>query len=49
MVNISFIEMIEESAMIRGDDLVPRDFITEALERINSREEMVDMYPTGGP
>jgi len=43
------IDLVESSAEVRGDPKIPRDFITEALEKIESGEEDVVRYPMGGP
>jgi len=45
----TMIDLIESSAEVRGDPKIPRDFITEALEKIASGEEEVERYPMGGP
>ena len=43
------IELVEGTAKFRNDPAVPRDFITEALERIEAGQEKVSRYPTGAP
>ncbi|MFA6295307.1 MAG: hypothetical protein WC666_02690 [Candidatus Paceibacterota bacterium] len=47
--NSQIIEAVEGAAKIRGDLPLPRDFISEALERVNSGKEIVLRYPTGRP
>lgn len=43
------IELVEGAALARKEPKIPRDFITEALERVNSGKEIVERYPTGAP
>jgi len=45
----NLIRLIEESAEIRGNSPVPRDYIVEALERIELGEINVRRYPMGKP
>jgi hypothetical protein len=48
-MNPEFIDLVEKAAKMRGEEPVPRDFISEALEKIEKGEEKVEMYPTGAP
>lgn len=43
------VELVESIAKARGDQPVPRDFVTEALERVGTGKEDVDRYPDGAP
>jgi hypothetical protein len=45
----SLIELVEEAAKARGDAFVPRDYIVEALEKIERAEIEVPQYTTGRP
>ena len=45
----NLIELIEKSAKARGESFVPRDYIVEALEKIENGEIDVERYPTGVP
>lgn len=46
---MSYETMVEKAAEDRGDEPVPRDFISEAVRKIFSNEAEVRTYPTGGP
>jgi len=43
------IKLVEEVAIERGDESVPRDYIVEALEKIELGDIEVKRYPTGLP
>lgn len=44
-----FIELVESAIEMRGEDSVPRDFISEALEKIERGEVEIERYPSGAP
>lgn len=41
--------LVERAATIRGDPAIPRDFISDALEQIESGTAEVERYPNGAP
>lgn len=45
----SFVILVRQAAKIRGEVLVPEEYIKKALEKIESGEEKVMKYPTGTP
>lgn len=49
MIDMKLVELIEETAKIRGDDPIPREFIEKALEKIETGEIEVERYPMGDP
>ncbi|PIR98331.1 MAG: hypothetical protein COT88_02350 [Candidatus Colwellbacteria bacterium CG10_big_fil_rev_8_21_14_0_10_41_28] len=42
-------ELVEGAAEARGEAPIPRDFIVEAMEKIELGEEQAERYPTGMP
>jgi len=42
-------ELVEGAARNRRDSVVPRDYIIEAIELVESGNEKVTTYPTGIP
>ena len=44
-----WIDLIEAKANIRGDPIVPRDYIVEAIEKIERNEVLIERYPRGQP
>ena len=49
MFERSLISLVEAAAQARNQPPVPRQFIEEALRRINAGEEEVSRYPMGSP
>lgn len=47
--NSHLIDLVEGAAKFRGDQVIPRDFIAEALERVGNNQETVERYPLGKP
>ena len=45
----NLVELVESAAKIRGEPTVPRDYIVEALDKIDKKEVEVERYPTGIP
>ncbi len=45
----SFIELVAESAGLRGDLYIPKEFYRKALEKIVSEEEKSERYDSGYP
>ncbi len=43
------IELVEGAARARRQPSIPRHFIEEALQRIDSGKEDIDRYPSGSP
>ena len=48
MVN-TLVTLVEGAAIARGEEIIHRDFIVEALERVEKGKEIVQRYPTGAP
>ena len=49
MVDKSLVDFVEQTAQIRKEPPVPRDYILDALEKIEAGEIEVEKYPTGYP
>jgi len=49
MYDSSLALLVEAAAVLRGEDSVPRGFIVEALELVESGQKTVPMYPSGAP
>ena len=45
----SLVILVEQSARVRGEASVPKEYILKALEKIELGEESVEKYPTGFP
>lgn len=43
------IGLVEQAAEARGEPTIPREFVVEALQRIELGKESVRRYPTGAP
>jgi hypothetical protein len=48
-VSNPLVELVEKAAKARGETTVPRDYIVEALERLQCGELQVERYPGGAP
>ncbi len=49
MVEESLIELVEEVARVREDAPIPRDYIIDALRRIENGDVEVERYLVGSP
>lgn len=49
MKNEELIDLVEGAMKAREETLVPREFILEAINRVASKNESVESYPTGMP
>ncbi len=49
MVENSLIELVENVAKARNDVLLPREYIIDALEKIDNGDVEVEKYPMGNP
>jgi hypothetical protein len=45
----SLAELVEDAAKARNDAKVPREYINDALNRIERGQTEVERYPTGHP
>lgn len=49
MIQQELIALVRDSAKARNEPPVPRQYIIEALRRIETEQEKVMHYPTGAP
>jgi len=49
MAEKSLVELIENAAEAREDPRIPRDYICNALGKIERNEVEIERYPTGQP
>lgn len=42
-------DLVEGAAMMRKDPPIPREFIDQALRKIDAKEIKVERYPSGEP
>ena len=49
MVDKSLVDFVEQSAQVRNEPPIPRDYILDVLEKIEAGEIEVEKYPTGCP
>ncbi len=49
MVENSLIEFVENAAKVRKDTPLPREYIIDALKKIDNGDVEVERYPMGSP
>lgn len=45
----ALVDCVMDAAKFRGDPEIPRDYITEVLERVEKGAVKVERYPNGSP